>query len=121
MGQASMPLLDRGQLRKRWRYVVVSAEELMLCAAHAEVGPLTQSFWILWDRERRRQWAHTALRPDSREGTLEGPPRAAPPRRGGAGGGAAAGDRRAGRAREPRAGRDRSDRDHLPQRQELRL
>jgi hypothetical protein len=68
-----MPLLDRGQLRKRWRYVAVFAEELMLCAARAEVGPLTQSFWILWDREQRRQWAHTALRPGSREVTLEGP------------------------------------------------
>jgi len=73
MGPASLPLFDQGQLRKRWRYVAVFAEELMLCAAHAEVGPLTQSFWILWDRERRRQWAHTALRPDSREVTLEGP------------------------------------------------
>jgi hypothetical protein len=73
MDQASMPLLDHGQLRKRWRYVALFAEELMLCAARAEVGPLAQSFWVLWDRETRRQWAHTALRPGSREVTLEGP------------------------------------------------
>jgi hypothetical protein len=68
-----MPLFDHGQLRKRWRYVGLFAEELMLCAARAEVGPLTQSFWVLWDREARRQWAHTALRPGSREVRLDGP------------------------------------------------
>jgi hypothetical protein len=68
-----MRLLDHGQLRKRWRYVALFTEELMLCAARAEVGPLIQSFWVLWDRETRRQWAHTALRPGSREVTLEGP------------------------------------------------
>jgi len=68
----SMPLFDQGQLRKRWRYVGLFAEELMLCAARAEVGPLTQSFWIFWDREERRHAAHTALRPGSREVTLEG-------------------------------------------------
>jgi hypothetical protein len=69
----TMPLFDHGQLRKRWRYVAVFSEELMLCAARAEVGPLTQSFWVLWDRERRQQWAHTALLPGSREVTLDGP------------------------------------------------
>jgi Protein of unknown function (DUF2804) len=73
MDQVSMPLLDRGQLRKRWRYVALFAEELMLCAARAEVGPLTQSFWVLWDREAQRPWTHTALRPGSREVTLDGP------------------------------------------------
>lgn len=67
-----MPLLDRGQLRKRWRYVGLFAEELMLCAARAEVGPLTQSFWIFWDREGRRQEERTVLLPGSREVTLEG-------------------------------------------------
>lgn len=67
-----MPLLDRGQLRKRWRYVGLFAEELMLCAARAEVGPLTQSFWVLWDRGAQRQSAHTALRPGSREVGFDG-------------------------------------------------
>jgi Protein of unknown function (DUF2804) len=70
---ASLRLFDRGQLRKRWRYVGVFAEELMLCAARAEVGPLTQSFWVLLDRGTGQQWAHTALRPGSREVALEGP------------------------------------------------
>ncbi len=68
-----MPLFDRGQLRKRWRYVALFAEELMLSAARAEVGPLTQSFWVLWDRESGRHQAHTALRPGSPEVLLEGP------------------------------------------------
>ena len=68
-----MPLFDHGQLRKRWRYIAVFAEELMLCAARAEVGPTTQCFWVLWDRERRRQWAHTNPLPGSREVIFEGP------------------------------------------------
>jgi hypothetical protein len=68
-----MPLFENWQLRKRWRYVGVFADELMLCAARAEVGPLTQSFWVFWDREGRCHRAHTALRPGSREVTLEGP------------------------------------------------
>jgi Protein of unknown function (DUF2804) len=67
-----MPLRDHGQTRKRWRYVGLFAEELMLCAARAEVGPLAQSFWVLWDREARRQWTHTAVRPGSREVRFEG-------------------------------------------------
>jgi hypothetical protein len=71
--QAALSLFDHGQLRKRWRYVALFTEELMLCAARAEVGPLRQSFWVLWDRESQQQWAHTALRPGSREVTLEGP------------------------------------------------
>jgi hypothetical protein len=68
-----MPLRRDGQLRKRWRYIGLFAEELMLCVAKAEVGPLRQSFWVLWDRERQRQLAHTALRPGSREVRMEGP------------------------------------------------
>ncbi|HET9677669.1 MAG TPA: DUF2804 family protein [Solirubrobacterales bacterium] len=73
MDPAALPLFDHGQLRKRWRYVAVFAEELMLCAARAEVGPMAQSFWVLLDRETKQQWAHTALLPGSREVTLEGP------------------------------------------------
>jgi hypothetical protein len=70
---AFLPLFEQRQLRKRWRYVGVFAEELMLCAARAEVGPLSQSFWVLLDRSSGRQWNHTALRPGSREVTMEGP------------------------------------------------
>lgn len=69
---ASLPLFERGQLRKRWRYVGVFADELMLCAARAEVGVLAQSFWVFWDREGRREVARTILLPGSREVRLEG-------------------------------------------------
>jgi hypothetical protein len=68
-----MPLFENRQLRKRWRYVGLFSEELMLCAARAEVGPLSQSFWVFWDREGRRHDAHTSLVPGSREVTLDGP------------------------------------------------
>jgi Protein of unknown function (DUF2804) len=68
-----MPLRRDGQLRKRWRYIGVFAEELMLCAARAEVGPLGESFWVMWDREGRRHDARTTLRPGSREVEMDGP------------------------------------------------
>jgi Protein of unknown function (DUF2804) len=68
-----MPLRRAGQTRKRWRYVGLFAEELMLCVARAEVGPLAQSFWVLLDRESGQQLAHTALRPGSREVRMDGP------------------------------------------------
>jgi hypothetical protein len=70
---ASMPLWRDGNLRKRWRYVGFYGETLMLCAARAEVGPTGQAFWVLWDRERGRELAHTTLRPGSREVVLDGP------------------------------------------------
>jgi hypothetical protein len=70
---ARMPLRSAGQIRKRWRYVGFFGEEVMLCAARAQVGPLSQCFWVFWDREGRRADAHTALRPGSREVTLDGP------------------------------------------------
>jgi len=61
------------RLRKRWRYVGVYGEELMLCAAKAQVGPASQAFWVLWDRASGEQLAHTAMRPGSREVRLDGP------------------------------------------------
>jgi uncharacterized protein DUF2804 len=72
VGPASLPLFSHGQLRKRWRYVGLFAEELMLCAARAEVGPLTQSFWVFWDREGRQHRTRTILLPGSNEVRLEG-------------------------------------------------
>jgi hypothetical protein len=68
-----MPLRRDGQMRKRWRYVGVFAPELMLCAARAQVGPLGQSFWVLWDRRERRRYAGTSLRPGNRAVTMDGP------------------------------------------------
>jgi hypothetical protein len=46
---------------KRWRYVGVFCEELMLCAAVVRVGPAQQSFWALLTRadSRLRERTHT--------------------------------------------------------------
>jgi len=54
-----MPLRRRGRWRKRWRYVGVFCDELLLCAARVQAGPLGQTFWVVWDRERRRMWEST--------------------------------------------------------------
>ncbi len=67
-----MPLWRDGNLRKRWRYVGFYGETLMLCAASAEIGPAASSFWIVWDRDRGRQLAHSVFRPGSREVVLDG-------------------------------------------------
>lgn len=68
-----MPLRRDGQLRKRWRYVGVFDQALMLCAARAEVGPFGQLFWAAWDREGRQRFAHTSFRPGNREVRMVGP------------------------------------------------
>jgi hypothetical protein len=67
-----MPLRLHGQTRKRWRYVGVYGEEMMLCAARAEVGPFGQSFWALWDRARGRQRSQTRMRPGATEVLIDG-------------------------------------------------
>jgi hypothetical protein len=56
-----MPLVRGGMLRKRWRYVGVYSERVMLVAARVQIGPLRQAFWAVWDRERRRRLAHTGF------------------------------------------------------------
>jgi hypothetical protein len=68
-----MPLRRDGQLRKRWRYVGVFAPELMLCAARAQVGVFSQSFWVLWDREEGRRHSGTSMRPGAGAVTMDGP------------------------------------------------
>jgi hypothetical protein len=68
-----MPIWRHGRLRKRWRYVAVFDEEVMACAARVEVGPLTQSFWAVWDRERETRYGHTRTRPGGAEVRFEGP------------------------------------------------
>jgi hypothetical protein len=67
-----MPLRSQGQTRKRWRYIGFYGPELMLCAARAQIGPLGQCFWALWDRESNRSYANTRLRPGSREVRMDG-------------------------------------------------
>ncbi len=68
-----MPLRSDGQTRKRWRYIGLYDEAVMLCAARAQVGPLSQCFWVLWDRASGEQLAHTSIRPGSREVRMDGP------------------------------------------------
>ena len=60
-------------MRKRWRYVAVFAPEVMLCAAHAQVGPFGQSFWAVWDRQEGRLHDHTRMRPGGAEVVMAGP------------------------------------------------
>ena len=59
---ARMPLADRGRPLKRWRWVGVFADELLLCAAVAHVGPLAVSWWAAWDRGAGRLVERTARR-----------------------------------------------------------
>jgi hypothetical protein len=54
-----MPLRRGGVWRKRWRYVGACCDELLLCAARVQVGPLGQTFWAVWDRQEGRLWERT--------------------------------------------------------------
>ncbi len=67
-----MPLRAHGQTRKRWRYIGVFGEEVMLCAARAQVGPLGQAFWVCWDRRERERLDRTSFRPGSGEVRMDG-------------------------------------------------
>lgn len=66
-----MPLRSAGQTRKRWRYVGFYGPGVMLCAARAQVGPLSQCFWQFWDGDGRG-YANTRLRPGSAEVRMDG-------------------------------------------------
>jgi hypothetical protein len=57
-----MPMRRQGRMLKRWRYVGAYCDELLLCAARVQVGPLGQTFWLIWDREGRQLWERTRLR-----------------------------------------------------------
>jgi Protein of unknown function (DUF2804) len=59
-----MPMFRGRRPLKRWRYVGVFCEELMLCAATVQVGPARQSFWAILTREdsRLRERTHTLMR-----------------------------------------------------------
>jgi hypothetical protein len=56
-----VPLRRNGNWRKRWRYLGAFSDELMLCAARVQVGPLGQTFWAIWDRERGELLERTRL------------------------------------------------------------
>jgi hypothetical protein len=57
-----MPLLRAGRMLKRWRYVGVYGPQLMLCAGTARIGPVRQSWWAVWERDRERLHERTTLR-----------------------------------------------------------
>jgi hypothetical protein len=68
-----MPLRSHGQTRKRWRYIGFYGDEVMLCAARAQVGPFNQCFWQFWDRAGARGEANTRLWPGNAEVRMDGP------------------------------------------------
>lgn len=55
------PMRRHGNWLKRWRYLGAFCDELMICAARVQVGPLGQTFWAIWDRERRELHERTRL------------------------------------------------------------
>jgi uncharacterized protein DUF2804 len=57
-----MPQRRGGRSLKRWRYLGVYCDELLLCAARVQVGLLGQTFWAIWDREQGQMWERTRLR-----------------------------------------------------------
>ncbi|MCW2986043.1 MAG: hypothetical protein JWR63_3613, partial [Conexibacter sp.] len=58
---ARMALLRGRRPLKRWRYLGLYGEDLMLCAANVRVGVLPQAFWATWDRHALRE--RTVFRP----------------------------------------------------------
>ena len=60
---ARMPLLHDRRPLKRWRYVGVYAENLMLCAASVRIGGIPQAFWAVLDRSSGVLHGHTAFTP----------------------------------------------------------
>jgi hypothetical protein len=44
-----------GRPLKRWRYVGLYGEDLMLCAASVRIAGLPQAFWATWDRRDLRE------------------------------------------------------------------
>ncbi len=56
-----MPLLRDGRPLKRWRYVGVYGEQLMLCAAVVRIAGIPQAFWAVLDRATGELHGHTAF------------------------------------------------------------
>ena len=46
-----VPIRRDGSWRKRWRYLGAFCDELLLCAARVQVGPVGQTFWAIWERD----------------------------------------------------------------------
>lgn len=58
-----MPIWRKGRPRKRWRYVGVYCDRVMLGACKLQVGPFPQTFWTLLDRDRGEAHDHTRMIP----------------------------------------------------------
>lgn len=58
---AAMPSHHGGRPLKAWRYVGVYGPEFMLCLAQVRIGRARQSFWAVWDRERRSLYERTRI------------------------------------------------------------
>ena len=57
-----MPLRYKGVNRKRWRYLGAFSDEVMVCAARVSVGPVSQTFWAIWDRVEQELAERTVMR-----------------------------------------------------------
>ena len=57
-----MPMRFAGGWRKRWRYVSAFGGRLMICAASVQVGPGSQTFWAVLDRESGELHERTRMR-----------------------------------------------------------
>src|SRR4051812_9884319 len=58
---ARMALVRDRRPLKRWRYLGLYGEDLMLCAADVRIAGLPQAFWATWDRRHLRE--KTVFRP----------------------------------------------------------
>jgi hypothetical protein len=58
-----VPIRRDGVWRKRWRYLGAFSDEVMLCAARVQVGPVGQTFWAIWDRASNELHERTRILP----------------------------------------------------------
>src|SRR3954462_14204746 len=58
----AMPTWRGSRPLKRWRYVGVFCDEVMLCVGDARVGPVPQRFWAVAEPDRPIR-ARTTIRP----------------------------------------------------------
>jgi hypothetical protein len=63
---ARMSLFRGSRPLKRWRYVGVFGDELMICAASVQVGPAPQTFWAVYDRSTGGMTERTRMIPRRR-------------------------------------------------------
>ncbi|MEA2360249.1 MAG: hypothetical protein QOI62_3509 [Solirubrobacteraceae bacterium] len=59
---APMPRRQGRRPLKRWRYVGVFGDDMILCAGAVRVAGIPQAFWAVWERGAGRLWERTVLR-----------------------------------------------------------